>query len=222
MEKDDEKKPRKRTSGVIKDKERTKSKMIQAVGRVISKKGYSGLNATSIAKECGVDKRLVWTYFGSVDNLIEEYITQRDFWKYTAKDSINTMFTSNIITKEQVNDLLQHQFDTLLSDKILQRIIHWEIGENKPFLRSLADQRELMGEGLFQLVEPRFSNSPVNIRAVTALLISGIYYLSLHGKINGSLFCGLDINIEKDKIEISKAIEYLIYHLFEFADDNQI
>lgn len=210
-----EKKPRKRTSGKIKDKERTKAKMVQAVGRVISKKGYTGLNASSIAKESGVDKSLVWAYFGSVDNLIEEFITQRDFWKYTAQDSIKELFTSPKIKKEHINALLQYQLNTLLNDSVLQRIIHWEIGENKSFLRNLADKREEMGEGLFQLFESEYKDAPVNIRAVIALLISGIYYLSLHGKINGSLFCGLDINIEHDKNEISKTIEYILYTAFE-------
>lgn len=206
---------RKRTSGAIRDKDRTKNKMIQAVGKVLLKKGYTGLNASTIAKEAEVDKRLVWTYFGGLDPLVEEYISRRDFWKFTATDSINDLLgTNNGIKKEQVSDLLKSQFETLLYDNVLQRIIHWELSENKSFLRNISNQREAIGEELFKHIAHQFNNETKQIRAITALLIGGIYYLALHGKVNGSLFCGLDINKEEDKLLINKTIEQIIAFAF--------
>ncbi|MBS7321474.1 MAG: TetR/AcrR family transcriptional regulator [Myroides sp.] len=206
---------RKRTSGAIRDKDRTKNKMIQAVGKVLLKKGYTGLNASTIAKEAEVDKRLVWTYFGGLDPLVEEYISRRDFWKFTATDSINDLLgTNNGIKKEQVSDLLKSQFETLLYDNVLQRIIHWELSENKSFLRNISNQREAIGEELFKHIAHQFNNETKQIRAITALLIGGIYYLALHGKVNGSLFCGLDINKEEDKLLINKTIEEIIAFAF--------
>ncbi|MEG1377581.1 MAG: TetR/AcrR family transcriptional regulator, partial [Myroides sp.] len=143
---EDESKSRKRTSGKLRDKERTKVKMIQAVGKVLLKKGYTGLNASSIAKEAGIDKSLVWTYFGSLDKLVEEYIAQRDFWKYKAADSINNMLTfKDGIKAEYMSCLLQFQFQSLLDDEILQRIMLWGISEKKDFLRHISDERELIG-----------------------------------------------------------------------------
>lgn len=47
--------------------------------------------AAVIARECGVNKQLVWTYFGGLDNLVEEYIRQRDFWKHAAKKQIEDL-----------------------------------------------------------------------------------------------------------------------------------
>lgn len=206
---------RKRTSGAIRDKDRTKNKMIQAVGKVLLKKGYTGLNASTIAKEAEVDKRLVWTYFGGLDPLVEEYISRRDFWKFTATDSINDLLgTNNGIKKEQVSDLLKSQFEALLYDNVLQRIIHWELSESKSFLRNISDQREAIGEELFKHIAHQFNNETKQIRAITALLIGGIYYLALHGKVNGSLFCGLDIHKEEDKLLINKTIEQIIAFAF--------
>lgn len=206
---------RKRTSGAIRDKDRTKNKMIQAVGKVLLKKGYTGLNASTIAKEAEVDKRLVWTYFGGLDPLVEEYISRRDFWKFTATDSINDLLgTNNGIKKEQVSDLLKSQFEALLYDNVLQRIIHWELSESKSFLRNISNQREAIGEELFKHIAHQFNNETKQIRAITALLIGGIYYLALHGKVNGSLFCGLDINKEEDKLLINKTIEEIIAFAF--------
>lgn len=208
---EDESKSRKRTSGKLRDKERTKVKMIQAVGKVLLKKGYTGLNASSIAKEAGIDKSLVWTYFGSLDNLVEEYIAQRDFWKYKAADSINNMLTfKDGIKAEYMSGLLQFQFQSLLDDEILQRIMLWGISEKKDFLRHISDERELIGEEVFKIVDPQFKNSDIDIRGILAIIVAGIYYLVLHGKTNGSLFCGIDLNTADGEIRIKESISQII------------
>ena len=208
---EDESKSRKRTSGKLRDKERTKIKMVQAVGKVLLKKGYTGLNASSIAKEAGIDKSLVWTYFGSLDNLVEEYIAQRDFWKYKAADSINNMLTfKDGIKEEYMSGLLQFQFQALLDDEILQRIMLWGISEKKDFLRHLSDERELIGEEIFKIVDPQFKDSNIDIRGILAIIVAGVYYLVLHGKTNGSLFCGIDLNTADGEIRIKESIAQIV------------
>ncbi|WP_276704027.1 TetR/AcrR family transcriptional regulator [Chryseobacterium sp.] len=208
---EDESRSRKRTSGKLRDKERTKVKMIQAVGKVLLKKGYTGLNASSIAKEAGIDKSLVWTYFGSLDKLVEEYIAQRDFWKYKAADSINNMLTfKDGIKAEYMSCLLQFQFQSLLDDEILQRIMLWGISEKKDFLRHISDERELIGEEVFKIVDPQFKDSNIDIRGILAILVAGIYYLVLHGKTNGSLFCGIDLNTADGEDRIKESISQII------------
>ncbi len=204
-------KNRKRTSGKLRDKERTKVKMVQSVGKVLLKKGYTGLNASAIAKEAGIDKSLVWTYFGSLNNLVEEYIAQRDFWKFKAKESIENL---TVVTKEvdehDMAALLQFQFKTLLEDEILQRIMLWGISEKKDFLRNLSDEREIIGEEIFKNIDPQFKNSIIDIRAILAIVLAGIYYLTLHGKTNGSLFCGIDLNTDEGEQRIKDSIAQII------------
>lgn len=208
---EDEPKNRKRTSGKLRDKERTKEKMIQAVGKVLLKKGYTGLNATTIAKEAGIDKSLVWTYFGSLDNLVEEYIDQRDFWKFKAKESIENL-TSVIkeVNEHDMAALLQFQYKALLEDEMLQRIMLWGISEKKDFLRNLSNERELIGEEIFKNIDPQFKDSIIDIRAILAIVLAGIYYLTLHGKTNTSLFCGIDLNTENGEQRINESISKII------------
>ncbi len=213
---EEESQGRKRTSGKLRDKERTKVKMIQAVGKVLMKKGYTGLNASTIAKEAGIDKSLVWTYFGSLDNLIEEYISQRDFWKFKAADSINTLLTfTDGLKEEDMSGFLQFQFQALLDDEVLQRIMLWSVSENRAFLRHLSDERELIGEEMFKIIDPQFKNSNLDIRGILAILVAGIYYLVLHGKTNGSLFCGIDLNTPDGEQRIRDSISQIINMAFK-------
>lgn len=216
-------KPRKPSQGPLRDKERTMARMVASVGKVIQKKGYAGLTAPNIALAAGVNKQLVWTYFGGIDNLVEEYIMQRDFWKAGAKPIIQKIISNaENAGANETNSLLQAQFEIILKDKVWQKIIHWELGENKKMLRELADKREETGEQLLGLIDHYFENTDVNIRARLALLIGGIYYLSLHSKSNGSAICGIDINEESDRQEIEKAIQEIIFEAFEKAEKQRV
>lgn len=215
-------KERKTLSGPLRDKSRTMARMVAAVGKVIQKKGYPGLTAPNIAIAAGVDKKLVWTYFGSVDNLIEEYVRQKDFWKFTAKAQIADLLKApENIGKNEIDGILQSQFEILQKDKALQKIIHWELGETNKMLRKIADRREEIGEQLFSVIMPDFETANVDLRARIALILGGIYYLSLHSKSNGSLVCGIDINEEEDRARIENAIQDIIFESYEKAGVNK-
>lgn len=212
------KKPRKVHSGMIKDKARTMARLVAAVGKVIQKQGYPALSAASVARECGLNKQLVWTYFGGLDNLVEEYLLQRDFWKSSAKKIVeNLLKEPEKIGPDQISSLLQNQLEGVLKDKALQKIIHWELGEKNKTLRKLADDREAIGEQLFEVMPPDFEASGIDMRARLALIIGGIYYLSIHAKTNGSAFCGIDLNLEEGKERIAQAIQDLVFEAYEKA-----
>lgn len=216
--KDPEKKTRKVHSGAVKDKARTMNRLVAAVGTVIKTKGYSALSAASVAHECGLNKQLVWTYFGGIDNLVKEYIQQRDFWKQAAGEVIENLLKSpETIGRTEISSLLQNQLELVLNDKALQKIIHWELGEKNKMLREIADEREEIGEQLFNVILPDFSNSGVDLRARLALVIGGIYYLSIHAKTNGSAFCGIDMNLDEGKERIADAIREIIFDAYEKA-----
>jgi AcrR family transcriptional regulator len=211
-------KVRKTLSGPLRDKSRTMARMIAAVGKVLLKKGYPGLTPPNIAIAAGVDKKLVWTYFGGIDNLVEEYILQKDFWKFAEKGYISHLLKEpNNIQKNDISDLLKNQLATVLKDKSLQKIIHWELGENNKMLRKIADKREEIGEQVFSLIMPDFETANVDLRARLALIIGGIYHLSIHAKTNGSTFCGIDLNTDEGQKRIENTIQEIVFEAYDKA-----
>jgi AcrR family transcriptional regulator len=208
--------PRRVVSGPIREKEKSMRRLITAVGKVIQEKGYTALGGASIAKEAGLNKSLIYKYFGGVDQLVEIYILQRDFWNMADKVIVSRLLEKpeNIGSRE-IAGLLLGQLDGMVNDKILQKIIHWELGEKNKTLRKISDKREEIGEQLFQIIESDFDNTGIDIRAKLALQIGGIYYLVLHAKNNGSLFCGLDINKPKDLERLRNAIEDNVLKMYQ-------
>ena len=215
-------KERKIHSGPLYDKARTKARLIATVGKIIQKYGYRGLTLVNIGKESGLDRKLVYTYFGTVDNLVEEYIKQRDFWKFGGKKAVENMLeTPEDIGKDDIYNLLIGQFDTLFKDRAYQQIIHWELGEKNKLLRNIADKREAVGELVFKVIEDKFSKANIDIRARLALQVGGIYYLVLHARANGSTVCGIDINQEEGEMRIKNAIKEIVDDAFHKAKYNK-
>ncbi|MFD1768853.1 TetR/AcrR family transcriptional regulator [Sphingobacterium suaedae] len=212
------KKPRKVVSGPIRDKEKTKRRLVATVGKVLQKYTYSGLTITNIAKESGLNPKLIYLYFGSLDGLIEEYILEKDFWSAKSKTQLSELLENpSLIGPAETNEVFQVQFDSFLKDKSIQRIIHWEMGMKSKLLRKVADDREDVGNHLLNFLDPKFKGTGVDIRATLAIILGGIYYLTLHAKNNGSTIGGIDINEEEGRERIEKAIERLIYRDFEDA-----
>ncbi|WP_197051660.1 TetR/AcrR family transcriptional regulator [Salegentibacter sp. Hel_I_6] len=212
------KESRKTHSGPIRDKSRTKSRLVEAVGEVIKKKGYSALSGPNIAKEAGLHKKLIWTYYGGVDNLVEEFLQQKDFWMVAEKEVAKELQeSSKNISQNEIYCLLESQFKSLLSDELLRKIIHWELESENKTLRKISDQREAFGEQLFKIIEPDFQNCNMDVRANLALQIGGIYYLALHAKSNGSTFCGIDVNKKAGEDRILNALKSILNFTYNDA-----
>ncbi|SFJ42828.1 TetR/AcrR family transcriptional regulator [Myroides guanonis] len=219
MKKDSEKKeskPRKVYSGPLRDKARTQDRLINTVGSVLEKRGYAGLTLANVGKASGLDRKNIYNYFGNFETLIKAYIDKKEFWKVESKNKIaDILESSGTINKEQITDLLQDQFVTLMEDPGLQKIIHWEMAENSELLRTVADDRERVGEELFNILEKDFVGNEAKMRSSFAMILGGIYYLTIHASSNGSTICGIDVNTEEGSQIVKETLDEMIAFVFD-------
>ncbi|WP_304344028.1 TetR/AcrR family transcriptional regulator [Chryseobacterium koreense] len=206
---------RKMVSGPIRDKERTKAKLIKTIGKIIKTGGFQQLKVTKIAKTAGVDRKLIYEYFGTVENLVNEYLRLQDYGSSAQKMDFSEIDFSDS-GKEYSKTLIANMWDALAENKELQKIIIWELSEHNEILRNLSDHREELGMKLFnQVMLPYFKENEKKYRAILAILISATYYLSLHAESNGSLFAGLDIHQSEDRQTINEAVKDIIDMAYE-------
>lgn len=195
------------------NKERSKQQLLDAVGLILVSKGFAALKVNDIAATAGLDKKLIYRYFGSKDNLVDEYIRSLDFWSKVQKDDNRFDFTDGgrAFTKE----MLQLQFDYTADSKAFQKILLWGLYESRKSLKRVADDREANGEILLaNITDPFFGEKATLYRAVIALLISGIYYLNMYAGVNGTTFCGIDLTTDKGKEEIKQALAVVVDSLY--------
>lgn len=202
------------THGPIRNKERTRKKLIQAVGKVFAKEGHANLNAVRIASAANVDRKLIYLYFGSLNNLIDCYFKENDFWVPAHnKDIALLLEKQKPLTQHDILAILKGQLDNVLNNKAFRKSIQWEISEKNKIMRKVSDEREKVGEQLFKLTKHSVDTG-YDLPATLALQIAGIYYLALHAKVNGSTFCGIDINQPEGRRRIENALAQILGNIY--------
>jgi AcrR family transcriptional regulator len=202
---------RKRYQGAVNDKERSMQKLIDAVGTIIKTKGYTGLGPTNIAKCADLNKKLIYLYFGSVENLIEIYVKGKDYW-VAAAGNAGELLEENKgkNTREILEALLSNQLDYFYEEEEMQKIVLWQISERTKIMFEVCEERERLGDKYFELADQELKNSDVDIRAIAGLLVGGIYHMVLHAKSTDSLFCQIDLNKPEGKERIKNAIRFIL------------
>ena len=202
---------RKIPEGEFRNKERTKLKLIHAVGEIIRTEGYTRLGVNRIACAAGVSKKLIYRYFGTADNLIETYIKSKDYWM-VFRESIGELADRHggDWGKGFMAPILQNLYEHLSGHPEAQKIILWEISEKSRLMREISAAREKLGTGLFAMIDPLFEKTNVDIRAILALLLGGVYYLSLHTNATGGSFCEIGIEKEERQKRLFKSLEDIL------------
>lgn len=206
---------KKRYQGALNDKDRSKQKLIQAVGIVIQDKGYTGLTVTNISKAAGLDRKLITLYFGSVDNLIEIYVKSKDYWVAATGDA-GIMIENNQgkDTKQILKNLLLNQLDYFYENEEMQKIVLWQISQRSQIMYQVCEEREQLSSTFFALTDKELKGNDVDLRAIAGLLVAGIYYMVLHAKTTDSLFCEIDINNPEGMKRIKEAISLVLEYAY--------
>lgn len=196
------------------NKENTRQRLLDAVGEILRSEGYHALKVNQIAATAGLDKKLIYNYFGSKDNLVGEYINSKDFWSNVKADEIPADFSDG--GKNFTIEVLLKQFEVVRNSKELQKALLWRLSEEQPFLRLMTDNQEKVGEELFKhVMDPHFGKNADTYRAISAILVAGIYYLNLYATCNGSVFCGIDLNEAAGREKIRQALSFLVTKTYE-------
>ncbi|WP_426328752.1 TetR/AcrR family transcriptional regulator [Pedobacter sp. R-06] len=203
---------RKVTDGPVRNKERTKANLIAALGKILKKDGFSGLSTTRVAEEAKVDRRLIYDYFGGLEGLVKGYLDNNDYWKINPEDIGGIVEASKADSgKALAYNVLENQFNSLINNEEMRRIITWGLSEKLPILKELDLKRENIGDQvLSEVFDKHFNPSDKNFRAMYAILMGGVYYLTLHAKMQENPFCGIDLQQPSGEEEIKKALRQFL------------
>ncbi|RQO31151.1 TetR/AcrR family transcriptional regulator [Taibaiella sp. KBW10] len=201
------------------NKEKSKQRFLDAVGTILETKGFAALKVNDIAATAGLDKKLIYNYFGGTEQLIEAYISSKDFWSNVSMEALPSGITDGGL--DILKRIFTSQFDAVQEDKELQKILLWGITEKRVSLQKIAALREEIGEQLLTtIIDPHFGTEARAFRAAAALMVSGIYYLNLYTDINAKTFGGIDLTTEEGRQDIKSAIEMMLDLLYSRSKSN--
>nr|WP_315033103.1 TetR/AcrR family transcriptional regulator [uncultured Chryseobacterium sp.] len=214
---------RKSAAGSIRNKERSKKKFLDAVGKILTTKGFAALKINDIAEAAGVDKKMIYTYFGGMDGLMDEYLRTQDYWVRVTSEEVEKIQPKlDDGGRSFIEAMLLSQFDYVYNNKEAQKLLLWSISEPRKSLKKMIDEQEENGEYIFKLMmTPHFKEKMGIYRSIMAIMVGGLYYLNLYSSLNGSVFCGIDINSPDGRQNVKKAISFLIEQTYDNLKSEQ-
>lgn len=187
-----------------KDRDFTTKRLLDAVGEIIIKDGFDKVGVNVIASKAGVSKVLIYRYFGSVDNMIVEYLSQDDFWVNFSVD-----FPKNENLKEFIKKMFRDQIYQLRNSKLAQELYRWELTSHNSVIEKLRLKREAKGVTLITIVSQLSNHPHEEVASIATLLSAAISYLILLSN-NCPTYNGIDLQNDKGWEQIACGIDLLV------------
>lgn len=120
--------------------ERTRRNILAAAERVFAQKGLSGARVDEIAAEAGANKRMLYEYYGSKEELYKT-VLENVYGRLGACETFLTAHTGELDVVEAIRSIIPAYFSFLKANQSYVRMVMWEnINEARYF-----DERELYG-----------------------------------------------------------------------------
>lgn len=158
----------------MRNREQTAQRILEAVGSIIENQGFEKVGINAIAAEAGVSKMLIYRYFGGLEELVTQYLLQKDYWANTDIDDINREAVG-----ESIKSMFCRQIEQLRNDVTLRRLCRWELYSNNVNIQQLRDKREENGCNIIRMVSALTGCSDTKVAALASILSASISYLAL-------------------------------------------
>lgn len=169
------------------NRNQTELHLINSIEELIIEKGFEKLGVRAVAEKAGVDKTLIYRYFGSLDGLIYECLKRQDFW---VNVPIEIPETANI--KKYIKELFRRQILELRNNPILKRLLRWELANDNDFVTELRNQREESGLKRIKMISEMIKIPFEELASLSSIITGGICYLVMVGETR-RCFNGIDI-----------------------------
>ncbi len=207
---------------VIRDREETKRHILRAVGTILENSGFQDIGINNIAREAGVDKVLIYRYFGGLKELLHVFVEQGGLWPKTDDITTDDPGTLKDLPLPQASIvLLKGYLRELRNNPSAQEILREELVRRDGLASETAVAREKQGRDLVNILklEPGLSEN-IDITAVASLLSAGFTYLLLRAKTTG-VYLGMDLKSEEDWDRIEMTLEEIVRAIFNYAEQKQ-
>lgn len=178
----------------------------------ILKNGFSSSLVTEIIKKAKIEPPVFYNRYKDLDEFFSEFVKSCDYWLIDIANDA----AKHDSTKEQYTSLLKGLIDSLRGKSIMLELLRWEIAEVNDTTKRTATIREMFTAPLTENYRKLFAHTGVDFVALSAIIIGGIYYLSLHRE--AATFCGIDVTTDEGSNRISKAAEMLADILFSYIE----
>ncbi len=195
----------------------TEERILGAVGEVLARDGFAALGINSIAKQAGVDKVLIYRYFGGLPELLQTWGASGRFWP-RVQDLLGSQPQALMAlpVAQRYTRFFEHFIDDLRARPLTLEILAAELNQHNELSAILETEREAWGAEATRVLGGATLQATPAMRGLTLLLVAGVQYLLLRAR-HTRVFGGIDIQADAGWHELKAAIRVLALQLLEPA-----
>jgi AcrR family transcriptional regulator len=175
------------------DRAATEERILLAVGEVLARDGFRAIGVNSIARQAGIDKVLIYRYFGGLPELLHQWGASGRFWP-TADELLGDDADAVLALPVDARYALffDRFIDALRARPLTIEILAAEIVERNELTAILEAEREQWGEEMETIFGGEAFRSHPELRGITLLLVAGVQYLLVRAR-TIRIFGGIDL-----------------------------
>ena len=173
----------------------TENRLKDAVKTLIVAGGFGALTPSAIGRQAGVDKMLIYRYFGGLEGLIKAVATEPGFFPDVTELAGGDIEAARALPlPDRIAAVTEAYAKALMGRPMVLELMVWEMVERNALTAIMEEQRERAG---LQLTAELFwdAGDPQATNAIAAILGAAMSYLVLRRR-KIRLFNGIDLRSE--------------------------
>lgn len=178
--------------------------IFDAITKIIENQGFTKLKINNVTDTAHVIKRSIYFNYTDFENLLQSYYLKKDF---AASFNAETIAAEYSHPSDYFKEMLKELYAAVKENIYYQHLVRWEVARPDEFIRKQAAMHEATYYTRLVKHKEEYAKLGIDIEAFYALLIAGIYYLTLRK--NVSPFCTIDLNTPEGQQRICRAIDQM-------------
>lgn len=194
-------------------------KLIETVGEIVATEGFDQLRINKIANKAGVNKMLIYRYFGGLDGLVNAYLLQ--IKPIVSAPPIDTEYLKNAPLEEvfqTCTDYLVTEFRLLRDNVAAQEFLKADLLNAVNNGNSIAFEKEKQLQKMIDELAKIVGSK--DGAAFSALIVSGLSLLTFSAQQQKVLF-GIDLKTDEGWARIETALANIFRGAYLYTKERQ-
>jgi AcrR family transcriptional regulator len=198
------------------DSGETKTRILDALGRLIVRDGLAAVGINALAREAQADKVLIYRYFGDLDGVYRAYAERSDFW-YSNSEMLDGIQPSSVTLPQAIKLCLRRHASEIRKRPVTLAVLAAEAAQRTPLVIALEAVRERRTTELVAWLAAHYQlPRGFDLEAIAMLLGAAINYLAARSRSIG-VMSGVGIKTDKDWDRILAAADQIVDRIFQGA-----
>ena len=193
--------------GGNRNRRQTEEAILNAVSHLLVRDGFSCLGINAVAREAGVDKVLIYRYFGGMPQLLTAFGNYCGFWP-SVDELLKGVDIESMPFEKRLQLFIDRIIDALRARPLTLEILAMETGSPNELTVMLNTVLEDWGLAVTQRLAVNYEGNVKHISHIMTIVFSGIQHLLIRARTT-MMFGGIPIQEDSGWQTIKQSLNWL-------------